>query len=192
MKNALRTTNQLMRKTQLRQIIRESIGEIMNEGIIDKLASQFDNLDDFTDKLKAKHPTVIEDTEKLLRKTGDVSGEILKNIGREGLNLIKEKNTTENRGEVINWVKKYKSQLLGGLATAFIYSKLNSVFSWMNGAGIWYEVLLIILSAFLVGLMIDQLKKVFSKNETEETEETEEIDFNIPLDFTPLLGSPKE
>ena len=40
--------------------------------------------------------------------------------------------------------------------------------------------------------MIDQLKKVFSKNETEETEETEEIDFNIPLDFTPLLGSPKE
>ena len=58
MKKIPRTTNQLMRKSQLRPIIRESIREVMNEGLMDSIVKQFDNLDDFTDKIITKHPYI--------------------------------------------------------------------------------------------------------------------------------------
>ena len=188
-----------MKKSQLRQIIRESIQEFINEGLIDSFVKQFDNLDDFTNKIKSKTPDFVEKTLEILKKTGGDVGKSIKQDAIEGLALIKEKNTPENRAKMESWWNKNKVKLVKGGATYYIYSLVESVIPnfLLNFAGIIPEILILVVAYLIVKYIAEKLKssgkfiKKVAKGGKELLgldENTEEINFNMPLDLTGLLN----
>jgi len=188
-----------MKKSQLRQIIRESIQEFINEGLIDSFVKQFDNLDDFTNKIKSKTPDFVEKTLEILKKTGGDVGKSIKQDAIEGLALIKEKNTPENRAKMESWWNKNKVKLVKGGAIYYIYSLVESVIPnfLLNFAGIIPEILILVVAYLIVKYIAEKLKssgkfiKKVAKGGKELLgldENTEEINFNMPLDLTGLLN----
>ena len=197
MKKIPRTTNQLMRKTQLRQIIRESINEVINEGMLDSIIKGFDNLDDFTDKIIAKNPDFVEKTLEKLKETGGNVVDTLKPAADEGLALIKEKNTPENRAKMESWWNKNKGKLIKGGAIYYIYSLVENIIPDMilNIAGIIPELLILVLACYIVNFIARIIKtpgefiKKAAKGGRELLgldENEQKIDFNMPLDLTGL------
>ena len=188
-----------MKKSQLRQIIRESIQEFINEGLIDSFVKQFDNLDDFANKIKSKTPDFVEKTLEILKKTGGDVGKSIKQDAIEGLALIKEKNTPENRAKMESWWNKNKVKLVKGGAIYYIYSLVESVIPnfLLNFAGIIPEILILVVAYLIVKYIAEKLKssgkfiKKVAKGGKELLgldENTEEINFNMPLDLTGLLN----
>ena len=184
-----------MEEALLRQIIKESIREVVNEGIIDTIVKQFDNVDDFVDKLKQKHPDTVLKSIEIIKKTGGKTGNILKQKGIEGLNYLKEKNTPERRKNILNWVKKNQSLLLKGGAVSIVYNNLTDVFGGdsmlsLDDQGLKFEFIMLLISVIIVMKIINFVKDInpFSKNENTEAEE---IDFNVPINLTSLLDSPE-
>ena len=188
-----------MKKSQLRQIIRESIQEFINEGLIDSFVKQFDNLDDFTNKIKSKTPDFVEKTLEILKKTGGDVGKSIKQDAIEGLALIKEKNTPENRAKMESWWNKNKVKLVKGGAIYYIYSLVESVIPnfLLNFAGIIPEILILVVAYLIMEYIAEKLKssgkfiKKVAKGGKELLgldENTEEINFNMPLDLTGLLN----
>jgi len=182
-----------MKKSELRQIIRESIRETINEGAMDSFVKMFDNLDVWADKVQAKHPDAIEKTKEALKQTGGVIGKELKQKGLEGYNLLKDKNTPERREKIINWIKANPGNIVKGGAIMIMQNYVSDIIEaipLVGWDGYMMEFIALFISWLLVGVIADRLSKAnpFSKNKNENTE-TEEIDFNMSLDLTGLLDS---